>query len=65
MLNGKAMTITVGLIKKVSLYKISYFPEPYNPSENKIEVELNLSNYATKYDLKMKQELIDQNLLMI
>ena len=52
MLNGKAMTITVGLIKKISLYKMSYFPEPYNPSENKIEVELDLSNYATKYDLK-------------
>ena len=48
MLNGKAMKIhiTVGLIRKISLCKMSYFPEPYNLSE-------------------IKQELIDQNLLMI
>ena len=30
---------------------MSYFP-PYGRSKNKIEVELNLSNYATKSDLK-------------
>ena len=28
-----------------------YFP-PYSPSKNKIEVELDLSNYATKSELK-------------
>ena len=28
-----------------------YFP-PYSPSKNKIEVELDLSNYATKCELK-------------
>ena len=28
-----------------------HFP-PYSHSENKIEVELDLSNYATKFDLK-------------
>ena len=30
---------------------MSYFP-PYNYSKNKIELELDLSNFATKYDLK-------------
>ena len=34
MSNGKTMT-TVGLIRKVSLSKMSYFPEPYTHSENK------------------------------
>ena len=45
--NGKAMAIslTVGLIKKILLYKMSYFTEPYT-SKNKIEVELDLSNYV-------------------
>ena len=28
-----------------------YFP-PYRSSSNNIKVELNLSNYATKYDVK-------------
>ena len=41
----------VGLIKKMSLYKMSYFPEPYTYSKNKIKVELDLSNYAIKSDL--------------
>ena len=43
--------LTVGLIKKISLYKVSYFPEPYTHSKNKIKVELDLSYYATKTDL--------------
>ena len=50
MSNGKAI-ITVGLIKKVSIYKTSYFPEPHTHSKNKIKVE-NLTNYATKCDFK-------------
>ena len=33
---------------------MSYFP-PYGHSKNKIEVELDLSNYATKSDLKKKR----------
>ena len=57
MSNGKVMIIflTVGLIKKIdkkSLYKMSYFPEPYTRNKNKIKVELILSNYETKSDLK-------------
>ena len=42
MLNGKTMTIhlIVGLIKKISLYKMSYFPEPYTHRKSKITVKL-------------------------
>ena len=42
MLNGKNMIIllTVELIKKMLLYKMSYFIEPYTLSKNKIKVEL-------------------------
>ena len=38
MLNGKAMIIvlTVGLIKKISLYKMSYFPGAHTHSKSKI-----------------------------
>ena len=39
-------------IKEISLYEISYFPEPYSRNKSKIEVDLNLSNYATKSNLK-------------
>ena len=54
MLNGKAtiIALTIGLITKIWLYKISYFLEPHTHSKNKIEVELDLSNYATKSELK-------------
>ena len=31
---------------------MSYFPELYIYNKNKIKFELNLSNYATKCDLK-------------
>ena len=37
-------------MKKISLYKMSYFPEPCIHGKNKIEVEKDLSNYATKSD---------------
>ena len=42
MLNGKTMIIRliVGLIKRISLYKMSYFPEPYTHRKNKITVKL-------------------------
>ena len=39
-----------------------YFPEP-KYLEERVKVELDLSNYATKADLKMQQVLIHQNLL--
>ena len=31
---------------------MSYFPEPYTHRENKIKFELDLPNYARKYDLE-------------
>ena len=31
---------------------MSYFPEPYTRRKSKIKVELDLSNYATKSNLK-------------
>ena len=42
--------LTIELIKNILLYKTSYFPEPHT-NKNKIEVELDLSNYETKLDL--------------
>ena len=53
MLNGKVMiiTLTVGLVKMIKLSKMGDFLKPFN-NKNKIEVKLDLSNYATKSDLK-------------
>ena len=51
----KAMIIalTVGLIKRISLYQMSqYFPEPYECSGGNVNLELDLSNYATKGNIK-------------
>ena len=42
---------------------MSYFPETHTNSKNKIKFELDLPSYATKSDLKMKQVLINHNLL--
>ena len=39
-----------------------YFPEPKSLGR-KVKVELDLSNYTTKADLKMQQELIHHLLL--
>ena len=44
--------LIVGLIKKISLHEMIFFPEPYTHSKNIIKFELDLSNYATKSDLK-------------
>ena len=54
MSNGKAIIILLlaGLMKK-TLYKMSqYFPKPYNRFGGNLKVELDLSNYATRTDLK-------------
>ena len=41
------------LIKKIRLYKMSqYFPKPYESFGRGINVKINLSNYATKADIK-------------
>ena len=44
--------LIAGLIKK-TLYKMSqYFPEPYEPFGRNINVTVDLSNHATKDDIK-------------
>ena len=44
--------LIAGLIKK-TLYKMSqYFPKPYEPFSGDINVKVDLSNYATKADIK-------------
>ena len=52
--NGKVMIklLIVEMIKKILLYKMSYFPEPYNHSTQKIKVKLDLFNQVTKCDLE-------------
>ena len=42
----------IPFIKRKTLYKISYFPVPYTHNKNKINVALDLSNYAAESDLK-------------
>ena len=41
---------------------MEYFPKPKSLGAN-VKIELDLSNYATKADLKMQQELTHQILL--
>ena len=55
MLNGKGMIIhlIVGLIKKISYKMSQYFPKPFNSHfDDSIKVKIDLSNYATKRDIK-------------
>ena len=54
MLRGKVMTIFLiaGLMKNISLYKMSYYPQRDSHSRNKIKFELGLSNYATKSEVE-------------
>ena len=41
------------LLIAISLYKMSqYFPKPYEPFGGDINVKVDLSNYATKADIK-------------
>ena len=53
-LNGKGMIIhlIVGLIKKFLYEKSQYFPKPFRSLGRNINVKVDLSNYATKTDLK-------------
>ena len=64
MLNGKVMIILLKfwINKKIQLYKMSYFPEPHT-NKKKVEVELDLSNYATESDLKNATGIEKTNLL--
>ena len=65
MLSQKVIIIRliVGLMKRISLYEMSCFREPPTHSKTKMKVELDLSYYATESDLKVKQLLINSNLL--
>ena len=38
--------------KMYSLYNMSCYPDPYSHRRNKIKVELDLSNYATKSEVE-------------
>ena len=51
------------MIKKIDLCKISYFREPHTHKKHKSDVELDLSNYSTKSNLKSQLMLIHQILL--
>ena len=63
MLNGKVMISFNSWIDKKDIVQMSeYFPKPNSLGAN-AKVQLDLSNYATKTDLKMQQVLIHQNLL--
>ena len=45
--------LLIGGLMKKTLYKISqYFPKPYEPFGGNINVRVDLSNYATKDDIK-------------
>ena len=54
MLNGRVMMIglIVGLIKRTLYKMIQYFSKPCNRFGRNVKVELDLSNYETKADLK-------------
>ena len=60
MLNGKVIIIHLiaGLIKKIQCDSIDciktsqYFPKPYEPFGGDINIKVDLSNYATKADIK-------------
>ena len=65
-LRRKSMKIRsiTGLVKEISLHKMSYYPKPNSLSKNKIKVELALSSHAKKKsDVKKQQVLKHQNLL--
>ena len=46
------LTVTLAKKKKILLNKMSSFPKPHIHSKNKIEIELDLANYVTKFDLE-------------
>ena len=56
--NGKATIILLKSYIKL-LYKMSHFPEPYTRGNNRIKVELDLSDYAAKFDLKNATAVVD------
>ena len=68
MFHGKAMIIRLiaGMIKE-TFYKMSqYFPKPYIPKPfwGDVNVKVDLSNYATKTDLKKSTGIDTSNLTL-
>ena len=66
MLNGKVIIIHLidGLIKNI-LHKVSqHFPKPNNCFDGNVKVELDLSNYAIKTDLKGAAGIDTSNLAL-
>ena len=60
--NGKGIIIVliVGLIKRSRIKMSEYFPKLFRSFGRNINVKVDLSNYATKTDLKMWHTLILQ-----
>ena len=44
--------LIVGLIKVIQYKMSQYFPKPFRNFEENINVKIDLSNYATKSDIK-------------
>ena len=49
---------------RYELLKMSHFSEPYCHSKIKIKVELYLSNYATKSELKKRNSFLIHQILL-
>ena len=63
LVDGHSLLVILKVQKLLECFtKKSYFP-PDSHSKNKTKVELNLSKYATKSNLKTPQVLIYHNLL--
>ena len=61
---GMILHLIAGLIKK-TFYKMGqYFPKPYEPFGGDINVKVDLSNYATKADLKGATGIDTSNLTL-
>ena len=45
-----SICLIAGLIKRILVYKKSYYLEPNCRKRNKVRIELNLPKYATKSD---------------
>ena len=49
---GMIIVLIVGLVKRSHIKMSHYFPEPFTSFGGSINVKVDLSNYATKIDLK-------------
>ena len=54
--------LIVGFIKKTSYKMSQYFPKPFKPFGGDINITVDLSNYATKDDIKIVLMWILQDL---